>query len=138
MSKSYRVSEGDEFSEAIGKMADGNLGAAVAMIEIGNAAEKSGSNPVVPLIQMSKVGLRGSSIWMLYKDVCAKDPDRVVDILQRWEMGEISIEKLHHAINNRGEGLGTDGRGQSSGSLKSPGVVLDDCRGGQKADGMAC
>lgn len=47
-------------------------------------------------------------IWMLYKDVCGEDLRKTIAILRASQLGIIRSGDLHHAIDNRGEGLDVD------------------------------
>jgi hypothetical protein len=57
------------------------------------------------LLSMDTLGLYGSRIWMLFKDVCKEDLRVTCALLRAWQLGFLSDMKLKTAIDNYGEGI---------------------------------
>lgn len=49
--------------------------------------------------------ITGSLIWCLYNDVCKQDLQKMINVLENCENGNITRDTLTHAINNHGDGL---------------------------------
>lgn len=98
--------------EIMVEMAEGNPGAAVALAEIFAATPKidpqcafGGLNVILTLDDM---GIYGSRIWCLWKDVCGRDPVKVLAMLRARQLGSlagVTQAAINHAIDNRGEGI---------------------------------
>ena len=49
--------------------------------------------------------VKGSKIWKLWKDVCQQDHNHLKTVLKSVDLGFLTPEQLHHAIEKRGEGV---------------------------------
>jgi hypothetical protein len=85
--------------QTVSALAEGNPGALSVCVDI----LKLGS--VAPLLLIDSFGIYGSKIWMLYKDVCGQSVSGVIALLQAVQLGELSEDTLHHAIENYGAGI---------------------------------
>jgi hypothetical protein len=54
---------------------------------------------------LQTLNIKGPMIWMLYKDVCRQNLDKVISILSAYTNGKLTKEVLIHAINTYGDGL---------------------------------
>ena len=99
----------DTALDAMVKLAEGNLGAANvltrllsdgAKIDLDNRLGGLGS-----LLSLDSLGIYGSRIWMLYKDVCNQSLITTVGVLRGWQLGLISTSSLQQAVDNYGDGL---------------------------------
>ncbi len=57
------------------------------------------------ILNLDSLGIYGSRIRMLYKDVCGEDMPRTLGVLRACQLGIISQSVLDTAIDNRGRGL---------------------------------
>ena len=63
------------------------------------------------ILQMDSLGIYGSRIWCLYKDVCGESIPKAIAMLRAYQMGQlagVTKEALLHGIDNRGAGLNVD------------------------------
>ncbi len=120
-----RLMDDDTRIEAVTKLAENNPSAAMAIVGLMQYAEQRGKNPVLPLLQLDSASVYGGSIWMLHQDVCGRSSEKVSNVLDAWQRGDISDKSLHHAIQNRGAGISKallDGKSESAfpSGLKEP------------------
>lgn len=97
--------------EAIAAMSEGNPGAATALVEIYNAAQE-GADPdsvwdgLGPLLQLDRMKIYGPLAWVLYKDLCAQDPVKVLAALRYEHLGLRPPSWLVDTIKLANEGKG--------------------------------
>ena len=100
--------EDTEFSAAM-KMGEGNPGAILVcamMLKRGGEIDPDDfAGGLGPLLSMDTLGIYGSRIWMLYKDVCGEDLRVTCAVLRAHQLGYISSGALKDAIDNYGEGI---------------------------------
>lgn len=83
--------------EAIMAMSDGNPGALSVMIGIIKEEHKMvGLSPFVAILLLDTYGIYGSSIWILYKDICGSDLSKFVGVLRATQMGFLSAVQLRN------------------------------------------
>jgi hypothetical protein len=94
----------DAMLPALLKLVDGNPGAITVCMDIIKLEEKidPGSSH---LINLEIFKICGSRIWMLYKDVCNQDLIKMLATLRALQHRMLSLDKLNHAIDHRGEGI---------------------------------
>lgn len=104
-----RIGIEDNVVSAIVKMSDGNPGGVVVMreaalhsLEIDPMAMMGG---FAPLLSLDTLGIYGSRVWMLYKDVCKEHLPTTLAVLRAWQLGILPDYKLNHAIDHYGEGI---------------------------------
>jgi hypothetical protein len=99
----------DTTQSAIIKMAEGNPGAVSVCIQLlkGEAAIDPDSvlGGLGGILMLDTLELYGSSIWMLYKDVCNKDLTSMCAVLRGYQLGFLTATQIRHAIENYGEGI---------------------------------
>lgn len=107
-----RVTLEDTEMSAIMKLSDGNPGATVVcarlLKESGDIDTDSPLGGLGTLLNLDTEHVYGPSIWMLYKDVCKESLWKTVAVLRSCQLGFLSNTALHHAINNRGDGVNLD------------------------------
>jgi len=54
---------------------------------------------------LKAIGIKGPMIWMLYKDVCKQDIEKLRKVIDLYNDKTITKEQVLHAINNYGDGL---------------------------------
>jgi len=104
-----RIDFKDNVMEAIMKIAEGNPGALRVCMELyqhtGNIDPDSAFGGLGSLLALDSLGIYGSKIWMLYKDVCNEDLVSMVMVLRSEQLGFISENQVTNAIETRGSGL---------------------------------
>lgn len=102
----------DTIMSSITKLVEGNPGALTvcmalmkdnARIDPDDAFKEIG-----PLLSLDTEGIYGSRIWMLYKDVCGQDTEKVLGLLRARQLGYLNTVPFQHAIDNYGDGLDVD------------------------------
>ncbi len=95
--------------EMILKLSEGNPGA-ITMLSRGLGMVEaidpdSAYGPFTLLFPLDDLGIYGSRIWMLFKDVCKQNFVLTAAALRAQQLGFISADTLNHAIDNYGEGI---------------------------------
>lgn len=99
----------DTLGDVVYKMSEGNPGGmrvCADIIEYGGEIDTDaamGGIGIVLLLDTYEV--YGSKIWMLYKDVCREELWKTIAIMRACQLGIISKDQLHYAIENRGKGI---------------------------------
>ena len=94
------------------KLSEGNPGALSVCVQI--LKKNAQIDPdalgggMFTLLGLDDLGIYGSRIWMLYKDVCGTDLINTLGVLRGYQLGYITESELNHAIDNRGDGLDVD------------------------------
>lgn len=102
----------DTITDVIVKMSEGNPGAVTICCRL--LKEGGGIDPDgIPgglgfVLDLDSLGLYGSRIWMLYKDVCGEDLTKMCAVLRGWQLGHLSEGIIRHAIESRGKGIDCD------------------------------
>jgi len=92
-------------------MGGGNPGAlAVCMDIMKEEAEidPQGLGGLGAILTMDTLGVYEHRIWMLYKDVCGENLEKMFGVLRASQLGFVSAVILNKAIDNRGEGIDVD------------------------------
>ena len=93
-------------------LAEGNPGAARVCVELLAKGEEIDPDNALggfgTMLLLDTLGLYGSRIWMLYKDVCGQDLVKMVAVLRAWQLAILTSGAIAHAIDHRGEGVDTD------------------------------
>ena len=104
-----RIDFKDSVMEAVLKIAEGNPGALRVCMELyqhtGNIDPDSAFGGLGSILALDSLGIYGSKIWMLYKDVCKEDLVSMVIVLRSEQLGFITENQIAHAIENYGSGL---------------------------------
>ena len=112
MNTNTRIELTDDGMSATLKLTDGNPGATNVCINMLNNAERIDPDAAFGgmgcLLSLDTHGIYGSSIWMLYKDVCGEDIVKTLALLRSVQLGLLEESKLIHAIENRGDGIIVD------------------------------
>jgi hypothetical protein len=93
-------------------LADGNPGALTVMMQILMKADvidpDNELGSIVYLLDLDRLNIWGSRIWMLYKDVCGENITKTLAVLRANQLGLIADDPIHYAIDNHGLGLDSD------------------------------
>ncbi len=85
--------------ELIKVLANGNMGAATVLTKLFT------ENAFSTFEILRKYNITGPLIWCLYKDVCKQNLQKMINVLENCENGNITPDILTHAVNNYGDGL---------------------------------
>ena len=103
------------------KMCDGNPGALTALMAIFKEAPtidpQSALGGLGPILIMDDLGVYGSHIWLLFKDICKQDTRMMVAIIRAYQMGFLAESDLKNAIQAC--------EGKRSFGTEAPGHSLD-------------
>ena len=109
---SERIQLTDSTMDVCMKMSEGNPGALTVIMSLMRDAQKIDPDNWMPglgeVLSLDSLGIYGSKIWMLYKDVCGEDLVKMCAVMRSWQLGITSQQSLIHAIDNRGDGLDVD------------------------------
>ena len=107
-----RITLNDTGEEVLIKMAEGNPGGLTLMMKImqfGGEIDPDGAlGGFGAVLSFDTLGIYGSRIWMLYKDVCDSNLSLTLAVIRAHQLGYISQQDIDRAIDNYGEGLNLD------------------------------
>jgi hypothetical protein len=110
--RNERIEGTDNVMSMVMKLSEGNPGAlTVCMEAFQNVAEIDpigALGGLAPMLSMDTLGIYGSRIWMLYKDVCGERLPYFLAMLRGWQLGYLPEATLNNAIDNYGKGLDVD------------------------------
>jgi hypothetical protein len=92
---------------AITKLAEGNPGAlrvCFEMLKNGPTIDPLGMDGIAALLNLDTLGIYGSRIWLLYKDVCRENLVITMACLRGWQLGIVNKNDLLKAIENADSG----------------------------------
>ncbi len=78
----------DSIEDVLEKMSNGNPGALNVLNRIIDKKEEQGFKLI---LKMDSLGLRGSSIWICYKDYCKKDIDKFISEIKSPDSGMMNF-----------------------------------------------
>lgn len=104
-----RINLKDTTQDALIKLAEGNPGAlSVCIMFIKETAEidpDSALGGLGNLLRLDNMGIYGSRIWMLYKDVCGQSINKTIAILRAHQLGFLGESELRFAIDDYGRNI---------------------------------
>ena len=103
-----RIKLADTGMDVVMKLSEGNPGAlsvCMQVLEKGSKIDLDSASPIITLLTFDDLGIYGSRIWMLYKDVCHEDLTNMLGVLRGHQLGYVTEWQLNHAIDHRGNGL---------------------------------
>ena len=104
-----RIQYSDTTQDALVKMCEGNPGGLRVCMELLTKAGEIDPDNIMGglgfVLNLDTLGLYGSKIWMLYKDVCNQDLTKTCAILRGWQLGYVAEDDILHAVDNYGDGL---------------------------------
>ena len=102
----------DSVEDIMIKMSEGNPGAISVCMMLytkGGAIDPDALfGGLGGVLSLDSLGIYGSKIWMLFKDVCKQDLVKTSAMLRAWQLGFVPKATLLHAIDNYGAGIDTD------------------------------
>jgi len=93
------------FNDALWTMSEGNPGAIGVMMDgfrYADDIDPEGMGGWGFLINLDAMGIYGSRIWCLYKDVCGESLSKSIGLVRSVQMGVIQAETLNAAIDGKG------------------------------------
>lgn len=107
-----RIGLHDNAQDVFIKLCEGNPGGLTVCAEIykqGATIDPDGAmGGLGALLGLDTLGIYGSRIWMLYKDVCGQSIPKTLSTLRAHQLGFITESELIHAIDNYGAGINVD------------------------------
>lgn len=105
---SEKIKLEDDFETIMLKMSDGNPGAITVMMDIvdkGSSIDPECGFPLLHILALDGMDIRGSDIWILYKDVCHENLTLMLALLRAKQLGIVSETHVKAAIKNGGSPL---------------------------------
>lgn len=107
-----RIELNDTIMSMVMKIIEGNPGAISVCMDLINENARidpdSALGEIGSILALDTLGIYGSRIWMLYKDVCGEDITKTIGLLRANQLGFLSETVLNDGINNRGNGIDLD------------------------------
>ena len=98
MNNNPRISLNDSLQDIIIKMAEGNPGALTVMLKLFEQEPLIDPDSVWQgagtIISLDDMGVYGSNIWILYKDVCGESIPNVICLIRARQLGFISESEI--------------------------------------------
>lgn len=96
-----RINLTDDALSAIKKMSDGNIGAVTVLIKILEQGGKIDPDDFMGglggILSLDSLGIYGSRIWILYKDICGEDVSMMLAVLRSHQLGYLASKTLFDA-----------------------------------------
>lgn len=112
MNRNTRIKLNDTILSSITKISDGVSGAVVVCAEIMDKYEDIDPDSSIGgfgvILELDYLGIYGSRIWQLYKDVCKEDIVKTIAVLRAVQLGMLDKDKLQFAIDNYGKFIDVD------------------------------
>ena len=100
-----RINLQDSNVSAIHKMAEGNHGAARALIEIWSNCPSidpiNGLGGLGPILMLDTLGIYADQIWVLFSDICDRNVARTIAVIRAAQLGHIDGNLLKKACNRQ-------------------------------------
>lgn len=90
----------DSLQDSVVKLCQGNVGALNVLMQIikdGKSIDPdSALENIGPLLHLDDLGIYGSNIWILYKERCEQNINKLIALLRANQLGFISDEKIRY------------------------------------------
>ncbi|MFA5150828.1 MAG: hypothetical protein WC433_08055 [Candidatus Omnitrophota bacterium] len=107
-----RIEGSDSVQDMFFKMSEGNPGALTVLMSLYTDGKKIDPDNFMPglgeILSLDTLGVYGSKIWMLYKDVCGEDLVKMCAVMRANQLGFVNSDLIISAINNYGAGIDID------------------------------
>lgn len=109
MNRKERITLTDTGVDAVAKLSEGNPGAlhvCCQLVKEGAAIDPDDAFAGIgKLLSLDTLGIYGSRIWLLYKDVCGQNLAKVIALMRAVQLGLLAERILLDAIEHHGQGL---------------------------------
>lgn len=99
-----RITLSDNVMSAMMKLGEGNPGALSVLTSLfkegKNIDKLNAFEGFGPILSLDALGIYGSDIWLLYKDICNESLVNLIGILRANQLGFLSEKELANAIEN--------------------------------------
>lgn len=105
MKSENRITLDDSVTDAMVKMVDGNVGAITALVNVvqnGVMADPY-CESFIYVLQLDTHGYYGSSIWVLWKDICRSDLATFIVVMRSLQYGFVSAQTVDEWIMTRSQ-----------------------------------
>lgn len=93
-----KIQLNDNSTAILTKMSEGNIGALSVLINLmkeeGSIDPDSALAGIGTILDMDTMGIYGSHIWILYKDICKQDLKKLVAIFRGHQLGLVREEAI--------------------------------------------
>jgi len=80
----------DNFQELLMKMSEGNPGGLSVLMQIAKEFSKCPEDAFIHMMLLDDMNIRGSQIWMGYKDYCGSDIKKFIQCIKEKNQGMIN------------------------------------------------
>jgi hypothetical protein len=90
-----RINWTDSVPDAVAKIAEGNIGAAVCIMDLMKHSEEIDplSYLVIgPVMLLDSLGIYGPNVWVIFKDVCEQNHARMLAVLRATQLGMLQAK----------------------------------------------
>ncbi len=105
MKRQHRIELTDSPINMMAKLAEGNPGALTVLMQLYKDDERidkdSGLGPFGSLLALDSYGIYGSSIWVLYKDICGESVVNTIAVLRAVQLGFLATSILQDAVSRQ-------------------------------------
>lgn len=91
-----KISLSDSTSDVVIKMAEGNPGALTVMMSV----LKHPKGDLFKLLDMDDMNLRGSKIWIGFKDHCDRDMDKFLECVKSRDKAMVDTINKEHGLSS--------------------------------------
>lgn len=98
-----RLKLDDCFPDMVMSLAEGNPGATVVLLRViqeGSTIDPDAISSALALFDFDAMGIYGSNIWILYKDVCGENLVRVFALLRARQLGLLPETAIKKAVEH--------------------------------------
>lgn len=100
-----RINLQDSNVSAISKMAEGNHGAARALVDIWTKGPSidpdNGLGGFGPILMLDTLEIYAEKIWVLFNDICDRNVARTIAVIRAAQLGYINDNLLKNACNRQ-------------------------------------
>jgi hypothetical protein len=112
MERGKRITISMTGKDAIMALAEGNPGALTVCMQLMDKTKAIDPDAMMggvgSLLSLDTMGVYASRIWMFYKDFCGENIPKMLAVMRAYQLGQLegaTLDKINHAIDNRGDGL---------------------------------
>lgn len=100
----------DTLQDVCVKMSEGNPGALSVLVTLTKHGGKidtivGDDGILIAVMHLDTLGVYGSNLWVLWKDVCQQNLGNLLVVIRGFQLGFLTRDQVHHAIQNRGDGI---------------------------------